>query len=61
LSRRELEVLQLIAAGLSNGQIADRLFTSKRTVETHRQNIIAKTQSKNTASLIGYAVRQGMV
>lgn len=61
LSRRETEVLQLIAQGLTNQEIADRLFTSKRTVETHRQNIIRKTQMKNTASLIRYAVSEGLV
>jgi DNA-binding NarL/FixJ family response regulator len=61
LSRREMEVLQLVAAGYSNEEIAQQLFTSKRTVETHRQNLIAKTRTKNTAALIGYAVRQGLV
>jgi len=61
LSRREIEVLQLIAAGLTNGEIADKLFTSKRTIETHRQNIIRKTQMKNTASLIHFAVSEGLV
>jgi DNA-binding NarL/FixJ family response regulator len=61
LSKRETEVLQLIAEGLTNQEIADRLFTSKRTIETHRQNIIAKTQMKNTASLIRFAVSEGLV
>jgi DNA-binding NarL/FixJ family response regulator len=61
LSKRETEVLQLIAQGLTNAEIADKLFTSKRTVETHRQNIISKTQMKNTASLIRFAVSEGMV
>jgi len=61
LSRREMEVLRLIAEGLTNAEIADKLFTSKRTIETHRQNIIEKTRVKNTASLIRYAVSQGLI
>ena len=61
LTARELEVLKLIAEGLTNGEIADKLFTSKRTVETHRQNIMAKTQAKNTAALIRLAVSQGLI
>ena len=61
LTARELEVLKLIAEGLTNGEIADKLFTSKRTIETHRQNIIAKTQAKNTAALIKLAVSQGLI
>ncbi|MBC6697230.1 response regulator transcription factor [Hymenobacter sp. BT190] len=61
LSKRELEVLHLIAEGLTNAEIADRLFTSKRTIETHRQNIIEKTQTKNTAALIKFAVSNGLL
>ena len=61
LSKREMEVLTLIAEGLTNAEIADKLFTSKRTIETHRQNIIEKTQAKNTAALIKFAVSQGMI
>lgn len=61
LSRRELEVLRLVAEGLTTQQIADQLFTSKRTVETHRQNILEKTGSKNTAALIRFAMAQGFL
>jgi DNA-binding NarL/FixJ family response regulator len=61
LTARELEVLKLIAEGLTNGEIADKLFTSKRTIETHRQNIIGKTQAKNTAALIKLAVGRGLI
>ncbi|RFP65428.1 DNA-binding response regulator [Hymenobacter lapidiphilus] len=61
LSGRELEVLQLIAEGLTNQEIADKLFASKRTIETHRQNIIEKTQTKNTAALIRYAMSTGLI
>jgi DNA-binding NarL/FixJ family response regulator len=59
LSRRELEILQLLAEGLTTQQMADQLFVSKRTVETHRQNILEKTASKNTAALVRYAMTQG--
>lgn len=61
LSQRETEVLKLIAEGLTNAEIADKLFTSKRTIESHRQNIIEKTQVKNTASLIKYAITNGII
>ncbi|NVO83478.1 response regulator [Hymenobacter terrestris] len=61
LSGRELEVLQLIAEGFTNQEIADKLFASKRTIETHRQNIIEKTQTKNTAALIRYAMSTGLI
>jgi DNA-binding NarL/FixJ family response regulator len=61
LSKREMEVLALVADGLTNAKIAELLFTSKRTVETHRQNIMDKTQTRNTASLIKLAARQGLL
>jgi DNA-binding NarL/FixJ family response regulator len=61
LSKREVEVLQLIADGLTAAQIADKLFTSKRTIESHRQNLLEKTQSKNTAALIRYAANAGLI
>ena len=61
LSNREIEVLRLIAEGLTNAEIADKLFTSKRTIESHRQNIIEKTQVKNTAALIKYALNNGII
>ncbi|WP_225307099.1 response regulator [Adhaeribacter soli] len=61
LSQREIEVLRLIAEGLTNAEIADKLFTSKRTIESHRQNIIEKTQVKNTAALIKYALTHGLI
>ncbi|QIL77508.1 MULTISPECIES: response regulator [Hymenobacter] len=61
LSYRELEVLRLIAEGLTNNAIAEKLFVSRRTVETHRQNILEKTQVKNTAALIKYAVEHGLL
>lgn len=56
---REQEILQLVATGLTNQQIADKIFTSKRTVETHRQSLLDKTNSNNTPALIKYAMEQG--
>ncbi len=56
LSGRELEVLQLISQGLTNNEIAEKIFTSRRTVETHRKTLIEKTNTKNTAALIKYAM-----
>lgn len=61
LSGREVEVLQLLAEGLTTGKIADALFVSKRTIETHRQNILEKMQAKNTASLIRQALQTGLI
>jgi len=58
---RELEILTLLADGFTNQEIADKLFTSKRTVEGHRQNMIDKTGVRNTAALIRFAVLNGIV
>ena len=52
LSEREIDVLLGICRGLSTQEIADSLFISKRTVDAHRANILEKTGSKNTASLV---------
>jgi len=60
-SMREIDVLHLIAEGLTNSEMSERLFISKRTIEGHRQSLIEKTGSKNTASLIKYAVLNGIV
>ncbi|HXA02277.1 MAG TPA: response regulator transcription factor [Cytophagaceae bacterium] len=61
ISKREMEVLKLISDGFTNHEIADKLFTSRRTVETHRKNLIQKTETKNTAHLIKYAVYNGII
>ncbi|MGB3065943.1 response regulator [Sphingobacterium thalpophilum] len=54
ISERELSVLELIAEGYTNAEIADRIFLSKRTVEGHRQRLIEKTRTKNTAGLVRF-------
>lgn len=59
LSKREREVLQLVANRLTNAEISAKLFTSKRTIEKHRQNISIKTGAKNTADLVHYAIGRG--
>ncbi len=61
LSSRETEILIEVCRGLSNQEIADRLFISKRTVDKHRANILEKTGCRNTASLVVYAIRHGLV
>lgn len=61
LSERELEILHLICEGLSNQEIADKLFISKRTVDKHRSNILEKTGTNNTASLVMYSIKQGII
>jgi len=61
LSEREQEILYLICKGFSNIEIADKLFISKRTVDNHRANILFKTNTKNTASLVVYAIKNKLV
>ena len=61
LSVRDREILVAVCRGLSNQEIADELFISKRTVDKHRANILEKTGCKNTASLVVYAIRNGIV
>ncbi len=61
LSKRETEILFKICEGLSNQEIADTLFISKRTVDKHRANLLGKTDSKNTASLILFAIRNKLI
>jgi DNA-binding NarL/FixJ family response regulator len=55
LTRREKEVLELIADGMTNNEIGEKLFISPSTVDTHRKNLLAKFEAKNTASLIHIA------
>jgi len=61
LSNREIEVLTLISEGLTNVQIADKLFLSSHTVNTHRKNIMQKLRVNNTAAMVMYAVKSGFV
>lgn len=57
LSGREIEILYNICMGMSNKEIAELLFISKRTVDKHRENILLKTEAKNTAGLVIYAIK----
>lgn len=61
LTKREIEVLRLIAEEYSNSEIAEKLFISIRTVDTHRRNLLEKLGLKNTAGLVKYAIKHGIV
>ena len=61
LSNREMEVLKLFAEGLSNGEIADKLFISVRTVETHKNNIMKKVNTKTTVDLVKFAIKNNII
>jgi len=61
LSDREIQIVELICYGNSAGEIAEKLFLSKRTVEKHRANILDKTNCKNTAKLVAWAVKNNIV
>lgn len=61
ITRREKEVLNLIAEGFTNSEIADKLFISPLTVDSHRKNLIIKLNAKNTASLIKIASQKGYI
>jgi len=58
LTNRELEVLELLFKEKTNAEIAEKLFISMRTVETHKHNIMEKTGSKNLAGLVKFAIRE---
>lgn len=61
LTRREKEVLGLIAEGMTNIEIAQKLFISVTTVDTHRKNLLAKLEAKNTASLVRIATQMQLI
>lgn len=61
LTRREIEVLQLIAEGYTNAEMSEKLFVSTTTIDTHRKHLLAKFQAKNTASLIRLAAQMKFV
>ncbi len=60
-TRREKEILQLLCEGLSNKEIADALFVSERTVLGHKTNLLNKTNTKNSLSLMAYAIKNKIV
>jgi two-component system, NarL family, response regulator NreC len=61
LSPREREVLQLAAEGMGNAEIAEKLFISARTAETHRANLMRKLNLQSTTDLVRYAIRRGLI
>ena len=61
LTRRELEVLQLFAEGFNNSEIADKLFLSVRTIESHKNHILQKTNMKNSVELIKFAIKNKII
>jgi DNA-binding NarL/FixJ family response regulator len=61
LTPRELEMLKLIAEEYSNQEIANKLFISIRTVDTHKRNLLEKLKVKNTAGLVKYALKKGLL
>ena len=61
LTEREIEILKLIAEGLSNKEIGEELFISHRTVDTHRTNLMKKLEVHNIAGLIRFAIKSGLV
>jgi two-component system, NarL family, nitrate/nitrite response regulator NarL len=60
LTDREIEILKLVAEGLSNKEIGDRLFISHRTVDTHRTNLMTKLNVHNVAGLVRFAIQNGL-
>lgn len=61
LSKREIDVLELICAQKTTAEIADKLFISPRTVEGHRNNLLLKTKSKNVAGLVIYGIQKKLI
>jgi DNA-binding NarL/FixJ family response regulator len=61
LTRRESEVLKMIADGFTNQEIADKIFVSPLTVDSHRKNLIMKLSARNTAELIKIAFCKGLI
>ena len=61
LTKREQEILEMLSQGMSNKEIADKLFVSERTVIGHKSNLLSKTQCRNTLCLITYAIKNKMV
>ena len=61
LTKRETEILKLISEEFSNNEIAEKLFISHRTVDTHRRNLIQKLNAKNTAGLVKFALKNKII
>ncbi|UCH15849.1 MAG: response regulator transcription factor [Bacteroidales bacterium] len=61
LTQREKEILKCICQGLSNKEIAEKLFISPKTVDNHRTSLLSKTSSKNTASLVMCAIKKNLI
>jgi len=61
LTKREVEILKLLANEYTNEEIAKKLFIAKRTVDSHRQNLMSKTGVKNSAGLIKYAIQNNLI
>ncbi|MBE9060929.1 response regulator transcription factor [cf. Phormidesmis sp. LEGE 11477] len=61
LSKRELEIVELVAAGLTNQEISQQLEISKRTVDNHVSNILSKTATGNRVALVRWALQSGKV
>ena len=61
LSERELEIIELVATGLTNQEIAQKLTISKRTVDNHVSNIFTKTGAKNRVALLNWAMDNGKI
>ena len=61
LSSREIEIIELVAMGLTNQEIAERLTISKRTVDNHVSNVFTKTGSKNRVALLNWAMDHGKI
>jgi DNA-binding NarL/FixJ family response regulator len=61
LTRREKEVLELVAEGMTNNEIAEKIFVSSSTVDTHRKNLLTKLQAKNTADLVRLAIKHNLI
>ncbi len=61
LTKRELEVLQIFAEGFNNSEIADKLFLSVRTIESHKNHILQKTNMKNSVELIKFAIKNKII
>ncbi len=61
LTERELEIIELVCQGYNNNKIADKLFLSPKTVESHKTHLLSKTGTKNSAELIIFAIKNELI